>query len=74
MKKFIKNYIDQILIAVAVLFMGLIIWFFLDSTAVITTNFSQAISPPPAATTKLIYNIDQLKKLDLRGFAPDELK
>lgn len=67
MKKFIKNYADQILIIVAVFFVGLIVWFFLDSTTVITTNFSQAIAPPPASDTKLIFNLDELKNLDLRG-------
>lgn len=74
MRKFIKNYTDQILIIVAVLFIGLIVWFFVDSTAVITTNFSRVISTPATTGTKLIFNLDQLKKLDLRGLAPAELK
>lgn len=68
MSKFIKNYIDQILIVLATLFVGLIVWFFVDSTAVITTNFSEAISPPTGVGTKFTYNLDQLKKLDLRGY------
>ena len=67
MKKFIKNYIDQMLIVVAMLFVALIVWFFVDSTAVITTNFSQAISPPVSTGGKITFNLDQLKKLDLRG-------
>ena len=67
MRKFIKAYIDQILIFVAALFVALIVWFFLDSTAVITANFSQAISPPPSTGAKTVFNLDELKKLDLRG-------
>lgn len=69
MRKFIKNYIDQILIVLATLFVGLIVWFFVDSTAVITTNFSQAISPPASAGATFTFNLDQLKKLDLRGLS-----
>jgi hypothetical protein len=67
MKKFIKNYIDQILIFIAAFFVALIVWFFLDSTTVITTNFSQAITPPPVPSSRPIFNLDELKKLDLRG-------
>jgi hypothetical protein len=67
MKKFIQKYIDQILVVVAALFVGLIVWFFVDSTAVITTDFSEAISPPTKTGTQLIFNIDQIKKLDLKG-------
>lgn len=70
MRKFIKNYIDQILIVVALLFVGLIVWFFVDLTAVISTNFSEAISPPVLTGGGSIYNLEQLKKLDLRGLNP----
>ena len=67
MSKFLKRYTDQLLIVVALLFVGLFVWFFGDTTGIIAENFSRAISPPPATNGALRFHLEDAKKLDLRG-------
>lgn len=67
MKNFIKNYIDQLLIVVAFLLAGLLVWFFINTTGIIAENFSNAISPPPPANEALNFRLEEVKKLNFRG-------
>lgn len=67
MKKLVKGYIDQILIVVAALFVGLVIWFLIDSTAVISANFTKAIAPPSLGENALRFQLDQARALNYRG-------
>lgn len=67
MGKFLKKYTDQLLIIIALLFVGLLVGFFADTTEIIAENFSRAISPPPATNGALRFHLEDAKKLDLRG-------
>ncbi|TSC59495.1 MAG: hypothetical protein LiPW15_800 [Parcubacteria group bacterium LiPW_15] len=67
LSRFVKQYIDQLLIVIAFLFAGLLIWFFVDTTGIIAENFSKAISPPPATNGALKFHLEEARKLDLRG-------
>jgi hypothetical protein len=67
MRKFVKRYIDQLLIVIALLFVGLLAWFFAETTGVIAENFAKAISPPPAVSGAARFRLEDAKNLDLRG-------
>ncbi len=68
-KKFIKIYIDKILIVFALFLVRILVWFFIDSTSTITANFSKALSQPSVSGGSLRFNLDGAKNLNLRGLS-----
>lgn len=65
--KFIKRYIDQLLIVIAFLLVGLLIWFFVDTTGIIAENFAESIAPPASTNGASRFKLEEAKKLDFRG-------
>ncbi len=65
MKKFFENYEDWILIALAAVFVGVIIYLFSWGISLIAENVGTAIAPPSVGRLNVHFNLDGARALNL---------